>query len=75
MPLGGLIHWIYHVYVNADSRKKGVFSALHTHVKERAKADPLVKSVRLYVEHENFPAQAAYERLGMDKMENFEFTG
>ena len=52
--LGGLIHMIQSVYVNAEARRKGVFRALYTHVVETAKADPLVKSVRLYVELENF---------------------
>ena len=72
--LGGLIHWIQSVYVNAEARRKGVFRALYTHVVETAKADPLVKCVRLYVELDNMQAQAVYEKLGMDKMDTYEFN-
>ena len=74
VPQGGLIHMIQSVYVNAEHRCKGVFRKLYTHVRERAQADPLVKCVRLYVELENFTAQSVYERLGMEKMDTYEFN-
>ena len=38
--LGGLVHWIGSVYVLAEARKKGVFRALYSHVKEIACMDP-----------------------------------
>ena len=72
--LGGLIHMIQSVYVNAEARRKGVFRALYSHVVKTAKADPLVKCVRLYVELENMTAQAVYEKLGMEKMDTYEFN-
>ena len=71
--VGGMIHMIQSVYVNADARRKGIFRALYSGVVEKAKQDPLVKCVRLYVELENFTAQAVYEKLGMTKMDSHNF--
>ena len=70
---GGLVHMIQSVYVNPEARRKGVFRKLYNFVKERAQADPLVKCVRLYVELENEGAKAVYERLGMSKLDSYEF--
>ena len=70
---GGLIHWIQSVFVVPEGRKKGVFRALYNTVVERAKANPDVKCVRLYVETENLKAQAVYEKLGMSKMDTYDF--
>ena len=61
------------MYVNKEARRKGVFRALYSGVVEKAKADPLVKCVRLYVELENLQAQAVYEKLGMTKMDTHDF--
>ena len=61
------------MYVNPEARRKGVFRKLYNFVKERAQADPLVKCVRLYVELENEGAKAVYERLGMSKLDSYEF--
>mmetsp|Transcript_9559 Transcript_9559/g.11775 ORF Transcript_9559/g.11775 Transcript_9559/m.11775 type:complete len:90 (-) Transcript_9559:85-354(-) len=74
MNLGGLIHWIQSVFVNPEARRKGVFRKLYSFVVERAQVDPLVKCVRLYVELENENAQKVYERLGMSKMDTYEFN-
>ena len=71
--VGGMIYMIQSVYVNAEARKKGVFRALYNGVVEKAKQDPLVKCVRLYVELENYTAQAVYEKLGMTKMDTHSF--
>ena len=59
--------------MNAEARRKGVFRALYTRVVETAKADPLVKCVRLYVELDNNTAQSTYERLGMSKMDTYDY--
>ena len=61
----GLFWWIQSVYVNEAFRRKGVFSKLYEAVKMRAKKEPNVCGVRLYVEQSNKNAQATYFALGM----------
>ena len=72
--LGGLIHWIQSVYVIPEARKKGIFRLLHTHCVAIAKADPMAKCVRLFVETDNSTAQTVYEKLNMTKMDTSEFN-
>ena len=74
VAMGGLIYWIQSVYVCAEARKKGVFRALFNKVKEDAEADPLARSVRLYVELENEVAQTVYSKMGMTKFDHYEFN-
>ena len=57
--------WIQSVYVDPAWRRKGVFREMHAKVIERAKADPGVCGVRLYVESENSVAQDVYRRVGL----------
>jgi ribosomal protein S18 acetylase RimI-like enzyme len=57
--------WIQSVYVDPAWRRKGVFRKMHAKVLERAKADPGVCGVRLYVESENSVAQDVYRRVGL----------
>lgn len=57
--------WIQSVYVRPEFRRCGVYRALHRHVLEQARRRTDVWGVRLYVDHDNRPAQAAYQRLGM----------
>lgn len=57
--------WIQSVYVEKESRQRGVYTALHRHVEEMAREDKGVCGIRLYVDHDNSGAQATYERLGM----------
>ncbi len=57
--------WIQSVYVEKESRQRGVYTALHRHVEELARENKSVCGIRLYVDHDNSGAQAAYERLGM----------
>ena len=71
--LGGLIHMIQSVYVDAAFRGKGVFRSLYTKVVEIAKADPKTMGVRLYVDHDNETAMTVYEKLGMAKMDTWAF--
>lgn len=61
----GVFWWIQSVYVVPAARRAGVFRALYTHVLERARANPDVCGLRLYVERENERAQKVYENLGM----------
>ena len=63
----GLFWWIQSVYVKEAFRRKGVFSKLYEAVKMRAKKEPNVCGIRLYVEQSNKSAQATYLSLGMKK--------
>ena len=71
---GGIIHWIQSVYVVPEARNKGCFRALYNYVVEAAKKDKEVKCVRLYADQDNLQAQAVYEKLGMTKMDIYDFN-
>jgi len=60
----GDIWWIQSVYVDAEYRGRGVFSAIYRHVKAEAKKAGAI-GMRLYIERENGSARKTYERLGM----------
>jgi GNAT superfamily N-acetyltransferase len=61
----GWLWWFQSVYVHADHRGRGVFRALHRHIRDEARAAADVIGLRLYVEHENRQAQQTYEALGL----------
>ena len=61
----GRLWWIQSVYVHADYRRQGVYTALYRHVESLARSDPDVAGLRLYVENDNKRAQRTYEFLGM----------
>lgn len=61
----GLWWWIQSVYVRPEFRRRGVYSALHRHVEEAARAAGGVCGLRLYVERENTRAQQVYQSLAM----------
>ena len=61
----GVFWWIQSVYVVPAARRRGVFRRLYAHVLERARANPEVCGLRLYVDHENRSAQEVYRQLGM----------
>jgi ribosomal protein S18 acetylase RimI-like enzyme len=61
----GVFWWIQSVYVVPSARRQGVFRQLYRHVLERARGNPEVCGLRLYVDHENRAAQEAYRELGM----------
>ena len=63
----GMIWWIQSVYVQPESRRKGVFRGLYHHVESLAAAAPGVIGLRLYVESNNVRAQQTYNALGMVK--------
>lgn len=56
--------WIQNVYVVPSARRRGVYSALHHHVKNLAGAAGAC-GLQLYVDAQNEGAQRAYEKLRM----------
>jgi ribosomal protein S18 acetylase RimI-like enzyme len=64
----GMFWWVQSVYVKPDFRRRGVYRALYTAVKERAQKNPAVCGCRLYVEKDNLAAQETYRRLGMKEL-------
>jgi ribosomal protein S18 acetylase RimI-like enzyme len=71
----GTFWWIQSVYVKEEWRGKGIYSALYSHVTERAANNKGICGLRLYVEHDNERAKRTYEKNGMVKTpyELFEF--
>lgn len=58
--------WIQSVFVDANYRRQGVYTAMHNHVLSLTEADDGLCGVRLYVERTNTNAQQTYKSLGMD---------
>ncbi|MBF0279473.1 MAG: GNAT family N-acetyltransferase [SAR324 cluster bacterium] len=63
----GFFWWIQSVYIRSDYRRRGIYSQLHHFVKKLAQQESNVCGIRLYVEHQNHPAQKTYASLGMSK--------
>jgi GNAT superfamily N-acetyltransferase len=61
----GWFWWIQSVYVDREQRGRGVYAALHRHVRQLARAGRDVIGLRLYVERGNARARRVYDRLGM----------
>jgi GNAT superfamily N-acetyltransferase len=61
----GLFWWVQSVYVDPVWRRRGVFRTMHDQVVVKAKADPRVCGIRLYVERDNRTAQTVYRRVGL----------
>jgi len=61
----GWFWWIQSVYVDPAHRGRGVYGALHEHVRAAAKAAGDVVGIRLYVEKDNTRARRTYTKLGM----------
>ncbi|MDP6421158.1 MAG: GNAT family N-acetyltransferase [SAR202 cluster bacterium] len=59
--------WIQSVYVHANWRRTGVYTAMHGHVNAIATSRDDICGIRLYVEHENRIAQQTYNNLGMSE--------
>lgn len=60
----GDIWWIQSVYIAKDHRRRGIYQALHAHIRETAQSAG-VAGLRLYVERDNDAAQSTYAALGM----------
>jgi GNAT superfamily N-acetyltransferase len=61
----GWFWWIQSVYVDPAHRRRGVYAALHEHVRALARGAGDVVGLRLYVERDNTRARRVYQRLGM----------
>jgi ribosomal protein S18 acetylase RimI-like enzyme len=61
----GVFWWIQSVYVAPERRGRGVFRAMYDNISAKAKSDPKVCGIRLYVERENRSAQTVYQRVGL----------
>lgn len=61
----GPIWWIQSVYVHPAHRRKGVYRALHAHVRDAAGEAGAV-GLRLYVDRQNRVAKATYRSLGLE---------
>jgi ribosomal protein S18 acetylase RimI-like enzyme len=57
--------WIQSVYVRAEHRRTGVYTALYRAIEAQAREDAGVCGLRLYVDHDNARAQSVYAALGM----------
>jgi ribosomal protein S18 acetylase RimI-like enzyme len=61
----GVFWWIQSVYVLPEQRGRGVYQAMHRHITDKAKNDPRICGIRLYVARKNERAHAAYRRVGL----------
>jgi ribosomal protein S18 acetylase RimI-like enzyme len=57
--------WIQSVYVISEFRRKGVFTAMYSFLKNEAEKGEIA-GLRLYVELNNIRAQKTYKTMGMD---------
>ncbi len=57
--------WIQSVFVDADHRRKGVYTTMHNYALREALRNNAICGVRLYVERSNLIAQQTYRSLGM----------
>jgi GNAT superfamily N-acetyltransferase len=61
----GVFWWIQSVYVDPAWRRQGIYRVMHGTMVAKAKADPKVCGIRLYVERDNQAAQTVYQRVGL----------
>ncbi|MBI4718005.1 MAG: GNAT family N-acetyltransferase [Planctomycetes bacterium] len=61
----GWFWWIQSVYVEPTFRRRGVFRALHAHVRALAGSRADVCGIRLYVHRHNHGALETYRKLGL----------
>lgn len=63
----GNLWWIQSVFVQEQSRGRGIFRQLFQHLRELAQRQGDVPALRLYVHDENARARRSYEQLGMKR--------
>lgn len=61
----GWVWWIQSVYVLPAHRRRGVFKAMYTFLKQEVEKAEDLRGLRLYVEKNNHAAQSVYKALGM----------
>lgn len=61
----GTVLWIQSVYVLPEFRRKGVYRAMYSHVKNLVLNNENLKGIRLYADKSNIPAHKTYQNLGM----------
>lgn len=61
----GTVLWVQSVYVRPPARRRGIYRALHEHLRRRVEASADLKGMRLYVDQRNRAACKVYETLGM----------
>lgn len=61
----GVFWWVQSVYVAPAWRRQGIYRTLYQYVLRKAKNDPMVCGIRLYVAKGNRIAQTAYRRVGL----------
>jgi GNAT superfamily N-acetyltransferase len=62
----GTVLWIHSVYIRPEFRRRGVFRALYSHLREMVEQRADLKGLRLYVDRRNRCAQQTYTAMGMD---------
>jgi GNAT superfamily N-acetyltransferase len=63
----GTVLWVQSVYVREQARGRGVYRALHEHLRRRVETTPDLRGMRLYVDRRNHAAREIYERMGMNR--------
>ena len=63
----GTIIWIQSVYVLPAQRRKGVYSQMYLHIKNKVLNSIDLNGIRLYADIDNKPAHKTYQKLGMNK--------
>jgi GNAT superfamily N-acetyltransferase len=63
----GTVLWVQSVYVREQARGRGVYRALHEHLRRRVETTPDLRGMRLYVDLRNHAAREIYERMGMNR--------
>ena len=61
----GFFWWVQSVYVDPAWRRQGVYRTMYATLFAKAKADPQICGIRLYVEQNNHAAQTVYQRVGL----------
>ena len=61
----GTVLWIQSVYVKPGYRRRGIYSRMYSHLREKVMNDPNLRGIRLYADVSNHMAHKVYEALGM----------
>jgi GNAT superfamily N-acetyltransferase len=62
----GRFWWLQSVYVEAEYRRQGVFTAIFNYIRALAHADAEACGLRLYVEEQNTRAHQTYRHMGLE---------